>query len=142
MYDATLALAAMAARAGNASEAALYGAAAAAIAAAAPQLWVTALGIPASHREEGGLRRLRPDPWLASIFLPIEAALWDAQTAAQALAFSEWGLERDVVYCADGTGGSANASCGAVVWNSNWVPNGPCASCGRATTPASRSPTC
>jgi hypothetical protein len=118
IYDATLALASMATRAGNASEAAEYSAAAAAIAAAVPQLWVTALGIPASHREEGGLRRLRPDPWLASIFLPIEVALWDAETAAQALAFSEWGLERDVVYCADGT----NNSCGSVVWNSNWVP--------------------
>ena len=120
MYRAHLALQAMALRAGNATEAAACGASAARIRAASQQLWVVEAGLPASHREEGGHRRLRPDPWLYSIFLPIEAGLWDAATAAQALFFSEYGLERDGVLC---DAGGNSSTCGEVVWTSNWVPS-------------------
>jgi hypothetical protein len=121
MYRAHLALRDMALRAGNATEAAEHAAVAARIQAAAAQLWVAAAGLPASHREEGGHRRLRPDPWLYSVFLPIEAALWDPETAAQALHFTEWGLERDPIFCVADPGVS-NATCGEVVWTSNWIP--------------------
>lgn len=123
MFRAHLALRDMALRAGNASEAAEYAASAEAIRAAAPQLWVQSLGLPASHREEGGHRRLRPDPWLYSVFNPIEArGLWDAETAAQALHFTEWGLERDALFCISDPSVS-NDTCGEVVWTSNWVPS-------------------
>ncbi len=119
MYRVHLALRDMAARAGNASEAAAFAAAAARIRGAAAALWVGDLGLPASHREEGGHRRLRPDPWLYSVFLPVEAGLWDAETAAQALFFTEHGLQRDAVQC----DAVSNATCGALVWTSNWVPD-------------------
>ena len=122
MYRAHLALRDLALAAGNASEAAGFAATADRILAAAPQLWVAASGLPASHREEGGHRRLRPDPWLYSVFLPIEAGLWDAETAAQALHFTEHGLERDAIFC-EADAAASNATCGAVVWTSNWVPS-------------------
>jgi hypothetical protein len=119
MYRVHGALRDMAARAGNASEAAAFAASAARIRGAAAALWVADAGLPASHREEGGHRRLRPDPWLYSVFLPIEAGLWDAETAAQALHFTEHGLQRDPVVC----DAAANATCGELVWTSNWVPD-------------------
>ena len=121
MYRAHLALSDMATRAGNASEAAAFAAMAGRIRAAAQELWVTDLGLPASHREEGGHRRLRPDPWLYSVFVPIEAqTFWDAATAAQALFFTEYGLERNSVPCSSD---AASLACGEVVWTSNWVPS-------------------
>lgn len=52
-------------------------------------LWIVATGEPAATREEGGHRRLRPDAWLYSIFLPIEARMVDTETAAQALYYTE-----------------------------------------------------
>ena len=121
MYRVLLALRDMAQRAGNASEAAAFDAQAATVRANAAQLWVAPLGLPAASREEGGHRRLRPDPWLYSVFVPVEARLWDRETAAQALHFSEFGLERDAIFCESDP---ANAStCGEVVWTSNWVPS-------------------
>lgn len=150
----------MALRAGNATDAAAHAAVAARIIAAFPSLWVTEEGHPAAFREEGGHQRLRPDAWLYSVFLPIEAGLLDPIQAAQALFYTEWGLERDpVLPCDEG------ALCGEVVWTSNWVPSsesvlwsssavrtmrdqhapppppsqcGACASSGRATTTHSR----
>ena len=122
MFRTCLALRDMAARAGNASEAAEYGARAELIRSAVSQLWVAPLGIPAAFREEGGHRRLRPDPWLYSVFVPIEArGLWDRETAAQALFFTEFGLERDPIFCDSGP--ASNKTCGEVVWTSNWVPS-------------------
>ena len=113
----------MAARAGNATEAAEYAARAELIRGAISQLWVAPLGLPAAFREEGGHRRLRPDPWLYSVFVPIEArGLWDAETAAQALFFTEHGLERVPLFC-DSDPHVSNATCGEVVWTSNWVPS-------------------
>ena len=121
IYRAALALRDMALRAGNGTEAAVYGELAARISAAVPQLWVAAQGLPASHREAGGHRRLRPDPWLYSVFLPIDCGLWDAETVASALFFTEWGLERDALWCDPDP--ATTATCGAVVWTSNWVPS-------------------
>ena len=126
MYRVHIAIRDLALAADNASEAAAFNASAASIRHAAGSLWVTDLGLPASHREEGGHRRLRPDPWLYSIFLPIEAGLWEPDTAAQALHFSEHGLQRDEVPCtcsSDPCNSTTGGSCGSVVWTSNWVPS-------------------
>jgi hypothetical protein len=81
-------------------------------------LWISDRGHPAAWREESGHRRLRPDPWLYSIFLPIEAGLLTTEQAAQALFYTEWGLQREMIQCADGW-----TSCGERVWTSNWVPS-------------------
>jgi len=138
MHRVHLALRDLALSTGNTSAASAYNSSAAFIRAAAQDLWIAPLGIPASHREEGGHRRLRPDPWLYSIFLPIEGDLWDAETSAQALHFTEYGLERNSIPCtysssnyfpvASGnrpsSSSSSSSSCvGEVVWTSNWVPS-------------------
>lgn len=98
--------------AGNATDAALHASIVARITSAFPSLWVTEEGHPAAFREEGGHQRLRPDAWLYSIFLPIEASLLSPAQAAQALFYTEWGLERDAILpCDDGS-----TNCGEVVW--------------------------
>ena len=108
----------LATRAGNATDAAAHAAVVARITSAFPSLWVANEGHPAAFREEGGHQRLRPDAWLYSVFLPIEAGLLDPVQAAQALFYTEWGLERDAsLPCDEG------AECGQVVWTSNWVPS-------------------
>jgi hypothetical protein len=109
----------MAIRAGNATDAALHAAVVSKIETAFPLLWVQAEGHPAAFREEGGHQRLRPDAWLYSVFLPIEARLLSFEQAAQALFYTEWGLERDEVLPCDPPG----TLCGEVVWTSNWVPS-------------------
>ena len=122
MIRAHTALRDMALRAGNASDAAAHAAVIARIVAAFPTLWVTAEGHPAAFREEGGHQRLRPDAWLYSLFLPIEAGLLDPVQAVQSLYYSEWGLERDGITSCDNE--TANGtSCGQLVWTSNWVPS-------------------
>lgn len=120
IYRVQLALRDMALRAGDAQSAAAAAAAAAQTAAAFDSLWVVADGHPAAFREEGGHRRLRPDAWLYSIFLPIEAGLLSQEQAAQALYYTEWGLERDAIPCDESPN---SAACGEVVWTSNWVPS-------------------
>ena len=56
------------------------------------------------------------------MFVPIEAGLLDQEHAAQALYYSEWGLQRDPVFCPDDNGGGGGvAACGVRVWTSNWV---------------------
>ena len=113
----------MAARAGDAAEAAAWQAALDAMRASFhATLWLPARGHPAAWREESGLRRLRPDAWLYAVFLPIDAGLLTPHQAAQALHYSEWGLERESVSCSVG-GGSAADVCGERVWTSNWVPS-------------------
>jgi len=98
--------------AGNATDAALHASIVARITSAFPSLRVTEEGHPAAFREEGGHQRLRPDAWLYSIFLPIEASLLSPAQAAQALFYAEWGLERDAILpCDDGS-----TNCGEVVW--------------------------
>jgi hypothetical protein len=41
--------------------------------------------------------------------VPIEAELFDAEEAAQALHYTEWGLQREPVACAGGAGGADGA---------------------------------
>jgi hypothetical protein len=76
-------------------------------------LWMKARGHPASWREETGLRRLRPDCWSYSVFVPIDAGLIEGLEAVQSLYYTEWGLER-----------IHNSSYpGERHWTSNWVPS-------------------
>jgi hypothetical protein len=123
VYTAAKALRDMATRAGNATEAGVYAALMAKIEAALPNLWVAEEGHYAAFREEGGHRRLRPDAWLYAVFLPIHAGLATPEEAAQALYYTEWGLERDVMQCPTTESGGMNETCGVVVWTSNWVPS-------------------
>ena len=78
-------------------------------------LWLNASGHPAAWREEIKHRRLRPDPWSYSIFLPIDAGLLTGLEAVQALHYTEWGLERLHMKCDNGV------ACGQRHWTSNWV---------------------
>ena len=75
-------------------------------------LWIPRLGYPGAYREQMGLRRLHESPWLYALFCPIDAGLLDTEQAAQALQFSEWGLER--VSLPYG---------GEQCWPSDWVPS-------------------
>jgi len=75
-------------------------------------LWIPRLGYPGAYREQMGYQRLHESPWLYAIFCPIDAGLLDAEQAAQALQFSEWGLER--VKMPYG---------GEQCWPSDWVPS-------------------
>ncbi len=75
-------------------------------------LWIPRLGYPGAYREQIGYQRLHESPWLYAIFCPIDAGLLDTEQAAQALQFSEWGLERvKMPYGGD--------QC----WPSDWVPS-------------------
>eukprot|EP01047_Picozoa_sp_COSAG01_P044334 COSAG01_NODE_3998_length_5447_cov_2.455871_2_plen_616_part_00 len=80
-------------------------------------LWLNDTGHPAAWREEVGHRRLRPDPWSYSIFLPIDAKLLTGIEAVQALHYTEWGLQRLHMKCDNGI------ACGQRHWTSNWVPS-------------------
>ena len=84
------------------------------------QLWMTDRGHPGAFKEEIGHQRVRPDAWLYSIFVPIEAGLLDFEHAAQALFYTEWALQRDPVPCPEG---EDEGECGVRVWTSNWVPS-------------------
>eukprot|EP00660_Eupelagonema_oceanica_P010273 gene10273-15336_t len=52
-----------------------------------------------------------------SIFLPIDAGLLTGLEAAQALHYTEWGLERVPMTCDHGE------PCGERHWTSNYVPS-------------------
>ena len=75
-------------------------------------LWIPSKGYVGAYREQGGLGRLHEDPWLYSVFLPIDAGLLDAVQSLQTLQFSEWGLEREKMPYG-----------GDLVWPSNWLPS-------------------
>ena len=120
MYRVQLALRDLALRSGDAAAAATANAAATQISDAFSALWLSGSGHPAAGIEEGGHRRLRPDAWLYSIFLPIEASLLTFEQVAQALHYSEWGLERLGVSCDDS---NINVTCAEVCVTSNWVPS-------------------
>ncbi len=75
-------------------------------------LWIPRLGYVGAYREQGGHQRLHEDSWLYSIFLPIDAGLLSVEQAAQALHYTEWGLERQKMPFG-----------GERVWTSNWVPS-------------------
>lgn len=76
------------------------------------QLWIKRLGHPGKYREQGGHQRLHEDPWLYSIFLPIDAGLLSREQAATALNYTRASLQND-----------PKKSGGRMVWNSNWVPS-------------------
>ena len=75
------------------------------------KLWMAGPGHAGLYREQQGGRRLHPDAWLYSIFLPIDAGLLDVRLAAASLRFTETGLQNDRL-----PGG------GRQVWTSNFVP--------------------
>ncbi len=74
-------------------------------------LWIKNKGYPGAYIEQGGYRRLHQDPWLYSIFLPIDAGLTDGLQALEALYYPEWALQNDAI-----------GDDGRMVWTSNWVP--------------------
>jgi hypothetical protein len=75
-------------------------------------LWIPQLGYPGAYREQLGLKRLHESCWLYSIFCPIDAGLLDTEQAAQALQYTEWGLQRLKLPYG-----------GEQCWPSNWVPS-------------------
>ncbi len=75
-------------------------------------LWIPRLGYPGAYREQIGYQRLHESPWLYAIFCPIDAGLLDPEQAAQALQFSEWGLERVTLPYG-----------GEQCWPSDWLPS-------------------
>jgi len=75
-------------------------------------LWIPAKGHVGAFREQGGLGRLHEDPWLNSIFLPVDAGLLDSMQSAQIVQFADWGLEHEKMPYG-----------GDLVWPSNWVPS-------------------
>lgn len=76
------------------------------------KLWITTKGHSGSYREQGGHERLHENPWLYSIFLPIDAKLTSNLQAIESVYYSEWALQNDTL----------SSSGGRQVWTSNWVP--------------------
>ncbi len=75
------------------------------------KLWIPEKGYAGSYREQGGHGRLHTDPWLYSIFLPVDAGLVSKEQAIQSVYYSEWALQNDRMPYG-----------GRQVWTSNWVP--------------------
>jgi hypothetical protein len=75
------------------------------------KLWITNKGFSGSYREQGGHARLHENPWLYSIFLPVDAGLTSPLQAIESVYYSEWALQNDSI-----------PSGGRKVWTSNWVP--------------------
>ena len=75
-------------------------------------LWSPKDGYPGAYREQGGLKRLHQSCWLYAIFCPIDAGLLSTEQAAEALQYTEWGLERMKMPYG-----------GEQCWPSNWVPS-------------------
>jgi len=75
-------------------------------------LWIPEQGHPGAYREQIGLKRLHESPWLYGIFCPIDAGLLTTEQAAEALQYTETGLER--IQLPYG---------GEQCWPSNWVPS-------------------
>lgn len=76
------------------------------------KLWIRDKGFSGSYREQGGHERLHENPWLYSIFLPVDAGLTSQLQAIESVYYSEWALENVPV-----------SSGGRKVWTSNWVPH-------------------
>lgn len=75
------------------------------------KLWIADKGHAGLYREQEGLKRLHDDPWLYSLFLPIDAGLVNREQAAESLRYAEAGLQNDRMPCG-----------GRQVWTSNFVP--------------------
>jgi hypothetical protein len=74
-------------------------------------LWIDSLGYSGSYREQGGHERLHTNPWLYSIFLPIDAAMVSREQSVASLYYTESELQNDLMKAG-----------GRSVWTSNWVP--------------------
>lgn len=75
-------------------------------------LWVEKAGHPGAYREQGGHRRLHPDPWLPSIVHALDCpGLFTPEQMASTLHFTEYGLDRE-----------RRPGGGVRVCPSNWVP--------------------
>ncbi|MEI6646011.1 MAG: LamG-like jellyroll fold domain-containing protein [bacterium] len=75
-------------------------------------VWVKGAGHPGAYREQGGHRRLHPDPWLPAIVHSMDCpGLYNEEQMASVLHFTEYGLQRD-----------KQPLGGVRVWPSNWVP--------------------
>ena len=75
------------------------------------KLWINEKGYSGAYREQGGHERLHENPWMYSIFLPIDAGLTSALQSVESLYYTEWALQNDRVSCG-----------GRKVWTSSWVP--------------------
>lgn len=75
------------------------------------QLWIKGKGHCGSYREHGGHERLHENPWLYSIFLPIDARLLSPIQSIESVYYTEWALQNDRM-----------PSGGRKVWTSNYVP--------------------
>lgn len=76
------------------------------------KLWIQDMGHSGAYREQGGYQRLHKDPWLYSIFLPIDAGLTSQFQAIESVYYSEWALQNDIMPAG-----------GRKVWTSNWIPS-------------------
>lgn len=75
------------------------------------KLWLKDRGHSGAYIEQGGNQRVHVDPWLYSIFLPIDADLTSPMQSIESLYYSEWALQNDDMPCG-----------GRRVWTSNWIP--------------------
>ncbi len=75
------------------------------------KMWISEKGFSGAYREQGGYERLHEDPWLYSIFLPVDANLINKEQSVSSLFYTQWGLQNDRM-----------AAGGRRVWTSNWVP--------------------
>ncbi len=75
------------------------------------KLWIDKKGYSGAYREQGGYGRLHEDPWLYSIFLPIDAGLVSREQAVGSLYYTQAALQNDRMPAG-----------GRRVWTSNWVP--------------------
>ncbi|MBE0653567.1 MAG: DUF4450 domain-containing protein [Bacteroidales bacterium] len=75
------------------------------------KLWMKDMGFSASYIEQGGHERLHTNPWLYSIFLPVDAKLTSPVQSLESVYYSEWALQNDRMPLG-----------GRRVWTSNWVP--------------------
>jgi Domain of unknown function (DUF4450) len=78
------------------------------------KLWIVKKGYAGAYREQGGYNRLHEDPWLYSIFLPIDTKLVNDEQAVSSLYYTKWALQNDTMPAG-----------GRRVWTSNWVPGIP-----------------
>ena len=75
-------------------------------------LWDEKEGHPGAYREQGGLKRLHKSGWLYAVFCPIDAGLLTEEQSAEALFYTEWGMEH-----------MSMPYGGEQCWPSNWVPS-------------------
>lgn len=75
------------------------------------RLWVKDKGYSGAYKEQGGYERVHEDPWLYSIFLPVDAGLTSDIQNIESMYYTEWALQNDKV-----------ANEGRIVWTSNWLP--------------------